>query len=135
MPKHLDCQQRAADWANDGVHGVPDRIYPWNFVRKKFHEIENTGNADDPRISEDFERLIVRRQANPVKVDGQSSDENRQVKIDAGKRGETETDCEEIEAFHDKNIVTADVLSCPSSTRNSDIREPECCSVRCPQRI
>src|SRR2546426_9648886 len=100
MTEHLNRQQRAADGANNGVERVPDRIHPWNFVGKKFQEIENASDADDPWVAEDLERLILRRQSDPVKMDGESGNENGQVKIDAGERGQTESDGEEIKSFH-----------------------------------
>ena len=73
MTEHLNRKQRAADGANHGVDCVPDGIHPWNFIGEKFEQIENTGDADDPRIAEDFERLILRRESNPVKMDCEAS--------------------------------------------------------------
>ena len=47
MAKHLDREQRAADRANDRVHGVPSRIDPRNLVREELQEIEKTRNGND----------------------------------------------------------------------------------------
>src|SRR5205814_10109988 len=97
MTEHLNCEQSAADRANHGVHRVPDGIHPWNLVREKFEKIENTGDADDPGIAQDFERLILRHQRDPVEMDRQPSGKDSEVKIDTGQRSETERDREEIE--------------------------------------
>src|SRR4029077_891747 len=97
MTEHLDCEQGAADRANDGVDRVPDRIYPRNFICEEFEEIENTSDRDDPRVTEDLERLVLWRQSDPVKMDCKSGDKNGQVKIDTRKRRETESHGEEIE--------------------------------------
>ena len=104
MAKHLNRQQYTANWPNDGVNCVPDRIYPGNFISKKLEEIENTGDGDYPRVREDFERLILWRQSDPVKMDCESGDKNCQIKIDAGQRGETERDGEQVKLFHARNI-------------------------------
>ena len=92
MAKHLNCKERAANGTNHSVNGIPRRIDPGNFIGKEFQEIENAGDGDDPRVTEDLKRLVLRRQGNPVKMDSQAGGENRQVKIDPGKRGETERD-------------------------------------------
>ena len=104
VAKHLNRQQGTANWPNDGVNSVPDRIYPGNFVGKKLEEIENTGDGDYPRVPEDFERLILWRESDPVKMDCDSGDKNCQIKIDAGQRGETERDGEQVKLFHARNI-------------------------------
>jgi len=44
--------------------------------------------------------LILWRQRDPVKMDGQSGDKNRQVKVDAGESGKTKRDRKKIELFH-----------------------------------
>src|SRR5262249_38615934 len=85
MAQHLNCQQGAADRANDSMHRVPSGIEPWNFVRKKLQKIQNAGNRDDPGISEDPQRLILWRESNPVKMDGQPGNENSEIKIDASQ--------------------------------------------------
>jgi hypothetical protein len=104
MTQHLNREQSTADRANHGMHRVPDGIYPRNFVGKKFEEIENTGNADDPRIAEDFERLILRRESNPVEMNGEPSGKNSEVKVDASEGSQAQRDSEQIKSFHGANI-------------------------------
>ena len=53
---------------------------------------------------EHFERLILRRERDPMLVHGQAGDENRQVKIDAREGGEPECNPEEVELFHEGNM-------------------------------
>src|SRR4029077_21185009 len=104
MAKHLNCKKRTADRPNDSVNGIPHRIDPGNFIGKEFQEIENTGDGDDPRVTEDLKRLILRRQGDPVKMNSQSGGENGQVKVNPRKRGETERDRKQIQSLHKKNI-------------------------------
>ena len=101
MTEHLNCKQSAANRTNDSVNNIPGGVDPWNFIGEKFEEIENTGDCDDPRVAEDLERLILRRQSDPVKMDGESTDENREVKIDAGERGEPESDSKQVKFLHE----------------------------------
>ena len=54
-----------------------------------------------PRISSDW---YLRRKRDPVKVNCEAGGENRQVKIDPGERGKTESDRKKIKSFHGKNI-------------------------------
>src|SRR4029434_8102531 len=98
--EHLDRKQSAADRANHGVDCVPDRIDPRNLIGEEFEQIENTGDADDPWIAENFERLILRREIDPVKVDCEASGQNGEVKINTCERSETESDAEEVKPFH-----------------------------------
>ena len=100
MTEHLNCEQSAADRANHGVHRVPDGIHPWNLIGEKFEKIENTCDADDPGIAQDFEGLILRCQCDPVEMDRQPSGKDSKVKIDAGQRSETERDGEQINFPH-----------------------------------
>src|SRR4051794_31035127 len=102
MPEHLNREERAANRTNDRVHGVPRRINPWNFVGKKFEEIENPGDGNDDGIAEDLERLVSRRKDDPMLINGETDDEDGQVKIDAGETGQAERDAEEIESLHGK---------------------------------
>ena len=95
ISQHLNREQRAADWAYYRMDGVPDGINPRDFVCEKFEQIENTGDADNPRIAENFERLLLRREIDPVKMNGQPGDENCEIKIDPGKRSETERNAEQ----------------------------------------
>ena len=96
MTEHLNRKQCPADWANHGVDGVPDRIHPGNFVGEEFEQVENSSDTDDPWIAEHFERLILRRKRDPVKMDCQAGGKNGEVKINAGERGETESDAEDV---------------------------------------
>ncbi len=82
------------------MNRVPHRINPRNFIREEFQEIQNAGDCDDPRVTEDLERLVLRRKRDPVKVNCEAGDENCQVKINPGERGKTERDREKIESFH-----------------------------------
>ena len=120
VAEYLNCEQRAADRANNGVDRVPDRIYPWDFIGEKFEEIENTSDRDDPRVAEDFQRLILWRQSDPVKMDGESGNENGQVKIDAGERGQTESDSKKIKLLHLENIDVGESLSRVSLSSGSN---------------
>src|ERR1700745_1111240 len=104
MTEHLNRKQSASDRANDSVDCVPNGIHPWNLIGEKFEQIEDTGDADDPRVAEDFERLILRRESNPVKMDCETSRKNREVKINACESGKAERDAEEIKPFHDESI-------------------------------
>jgi hypothetical protein len=83
MTKHLNGQQSAADRTNDGVHGIPNGIDPWNLISEKFQKVENACERDDPWVGENLQRLVLRREGDPVKVDCESGRENRQVKVDA----------------------------------------------------
>ena len=99
MPEHLNGKQRAANRTNDGVNRVPGGVDPWNFVREKFEEIKNARDGNNHRITEHFERLIGRRERDPMEMNGEAGGENRQVKIDAGEAGEAERDTQEGRAF------------------------------------
>lgn len=100
MAEHLNGKQSPADRPNDSVHRVPSRVEPWNFISKKFQKIQNAGDRNDRRVSEDLQRLILRRERDPVEMDGESSNENREVKIDAGQAGQTQRDSKKIQSFH-----------------------------------
>src|SRR5471030_3135303 len=90
MAKHLDREQRAANRPDDGVNGVPGRIHPRDFIREKLEEIENARDRDDPRMAQDFERMIVRRQDDPVLIDREAGYEDGEVKIDPGETSQAE---------------------------------------------
>src|SRR5213592_4851813 len=111
MAEHLDCKQRTTDRTNHGVNSVPDRIDPRNLVGEEFQEIENACDGDDPGVTEDVEGLVLRRQRDPMKVNGQPGNEDRQVKIDPRKRGKTEGDSKQIKPLHGENIRGGDLLS------------------------
>jgi hypothetical protein len=82
------------------VNGVPGRIHPRDFVREKFQEIEDARDGDDPGVAEGFERMVVRRELDPVQVYGQAGNEDGEVKIDPGETGETERHAQEVESVH-----------------------------------
>ena len=104
MTKHLNCKERAADRPNHSMNGIPRRIDPGNFIGKEFQEVEDAGDGDDPRVAENLKRLVRRRQGNPMKMDSEAGGENRQVKIDPRKCGETERNGKQIQSLHRKNI-------------------------------
>src|SRR4029453_1469080 len=97
-------QQCSCNRAKHRMNGVPDRIDPRNFVGEEFQEIENACDGDDPWVAQDLQRLVLRRESNPVKMNCQPGDENCQVKIDSGERGKTQSDREQIEPFHEGTI-------------------------------
>jgi hypothetical protein len=51
-------------------------------------------------MAEDFERLEIRGEDDPVLMDGEAGDENGQVKIKAGETGEAERDTQQAKSFH-----------------------------------
>src|ERR1700736_2971621 len=100
MSQHLNGEERPTDRTDDGVHGVPRRIDPRNFVGEEFDEIENAGNRDDHRVPEHFERLVGGGERDPVEMNWETGGENREVKIDPGESSQTEGHGEEIEFSH-----------------------------------
>ena len=52
MSERLDREERAADWPDNGVDGVPRGIDPRNFVGKKFEHVQNAGEDNDPGLPE-----------------------------------------------------------------------------------
>jgi hypothetical protein len=117
MPKHLNGKQRAANWTDDRVNGIPGGVDPWNFVRKKFEEVKNPSNRNNYRIPEHFQRLIGRRERDPMEMNGEAGGENGQVKIDAGEAGQAERDGKKVKLFHARNISAAESLSRASCER------------------
>ena len=111
MTEHLNGEERAADRTNDGVNGVPGGVDPRNFIGEKLQEIEDARDRDDGRMAEHFERLILRRERDPMLVNRQTGDENGEVKIDPGEAGETERNPEKVELFHGGNMRGARRLS------------------------
>src|SRR6476620_12466226 len=100
MCEHLNGEQRAADRPDDGVDRVPRRIDPRHFVGEKFKQVQDAGEDNDPGLAEDLERLVAGRKRDPMEMDRETGDENGEVKIDAGKTGEAESDSDRIEAIH-----------------------------------
>ena len=86
------------------MNGVPGRIDPRNFIGEEFQEIEDACDCDNPGITEDFERLVLRRQSDPVKMNCQAGDKDCQVKIDPGERGKTQRNSKEIQSCHEETI-------------------------------
>src|SRR2546423_4803467 len=80
MAEYVDRKERAPDRPNDCVNGVTGRIQPRDLVGKKLQEIEGTGNDYDPGMTERFEGMIVRRENDPVLIDRETGDENREIK-------------------------------------------------------
>ena len=46
-----------------------------------------------------------------MKMDRQPGDENREIKIDAGKSGKTKRDRKKVNFFHAENILSGHLLS------------------------
>ena len=92
------------------IHSIKEALRQGHevyFVSEKFEQIENTGDADYPRIAEDFERLILRREVDPVKMDCEASGKNSEVKVDAGQRGEAKRNAEDVQPLHTKKYRRA----------------------------
>ena len=123
MAKYLNREQGAADRANHGVNGIPRRVDPRNFVGEEFEKIENPGDRNNRRVAQDFERLIGRRKRDPVEMDGQSSDENGEIEVDAGQARQTERDRKEIEFLHAKLSAHAKVAQAAGLRFDSDTSE------------
>ena len=100
MAENLNREQSAANRANHGVNGIPRGVDPWNFVGEEFEEIEYTGDRNNRRVAQDFERLIGRRERDPVEMDGQSGDENGEIEVDPGQASQAERDGKKVEPFH-----------------------------------
>lgn len=111
MTQHLNGQKRAADWADNRVNRIPNGIDPRDFVGEEFQTIKESGNNDNRRMTQEIECLIGGSKRDPVKMDRQTGYKNSQVKIDAGERGEPESNAEKIEPFHKKNISAQTQMS------------------------
>ena len=59
------------------MDGIPGGVDPWNFVRKKFEEIKNASDGNNHRITQHFERLIGRRERDPMEMNGEAGSEDR----------------------------------------------------------
>ena len=64
------------------MHSVPGGVEPRNLVGEEFQKIENPSNSDYPEVPEDFERLILWCESDPVEMDGKPGNENREIKVD-----------------------------------------------------
>jgi hypothetical protein len=69
-------------------------------------------------MSEDVERLVGGGERDPMVVNREAGNENGEIKIDPGKRGQTEGDGEEIQSVHAK-------LSARSKTAATKMTKPE----------
>ncbi len=87
------------------------------FCPQKFEEIKNASDRNNHRIPKHFERLIGRRERDPMEMNGEAGGENRQVKIDAGEAGQAERDGKKVKLFHVRNIGAAESLSRVSCER------------------
>ena len=103
MPEHLKRKQCAANRADHRVDGVPGGVNPGNFVGEKFQKIKNARDGDDHGMAQRFERLISRREGDPVEMDGETGDENGEVEINASETSQAESDAEEMKFFHAGN--------------------------------
>ena len=82
-----DRDQRAAERADEGVDGVPQRVDPRHLVGDELDGVEHDRGADDPVVVEDRE---LRRQLDPVEPRGQSEHGHGRVEVDAGGQREAE---------------------------------------------
>ena len=104
----MDREQRAANRSNYSVDNVPCGIDPRNFVREEFEEIKDASNNDHDRMAKHFERLIGRRECDPVKMNRQTRGENGEIKINSGETGESERDAEKVQPVHVKIMGAAE---------------------------
>ena len=79
MPQYLNGEKCAADWSDDSVDGVPDRIDPRYFVGEKFEEKENAGNDDNNWVAKNGEGLVLRCQNDPVEMNGKAGGKNGEI--------------------------------------------------------
>ena len=100
LTQNADRNERATDRPDDGVNGVPRRVDPRNFVREKFQNVERARDPKDEGMAQNGERLVGRTQDDPMLMDREAGNENRQVKINAGEAGEAKRDAEELEVIH-----------------------------------
>ena len=106
LAQHTDGEERAPDRTDDGMNAVPGGIDPWNFVGEKFENVKRARDPDNQRVAEHLERMIGGREDNPVLMNCGTGGENRQIKINACKAGETERDPEQLELVHEKNYAS-----------------------------
>ena len=83
---------------------VPSTVDPRDFIGEKLQEIEHARNGDDDRITQYFERLIRRRERDPMEMNGEAGGENGEVKINSGEAGQAKGNAEKVEFFHAKII-------------------------------
>ena len=100
LAQHPDGKEGAANRPDDGMDRVPGRIDPRHFIGEKFQDVEGAGDPEDEGLAQDGERLVFGREHDPVLVNGETGDEDRQVEIDSGEAGQTERDTEEVKPIH-----------------------------------
>ena len=120
VTQHLNREQGAANRTDHGVNCVPGGIDPGNFVGDKFEKIKDAGDNDNRRMAEYFERLIGRRERDPVEMNRQTGRENREVEVDPRQRSKAERDAEKAELFHPEIICAS-----ASMSRGFNPRHPE----------
>ena len=121
-----DGEQRAADGADDGVDGVPQRIDPRDFIRKKLQEKKRAGDEEYGGMGEEVERLILRSERDPVLLDGEAGGKHGEVEIQAGERGQTEGDAQKLKLFHGANVRAAAAFTSGNSMRpRGSLRSPD----------
>ena len=123
MAEHLDRKERAANRPDDRVHDIPGSVDPRDFVGEKFEEVENACDRHDDRIPEWLQRLELGREDDPVLVNGEPGDEDRQVKIDAGETREAKCDAEQVKSLHGRIIAAIP----------SEVEEPRCDAIAFPR--
>ena len=89
------------------MNSIPCRIDPRNLVGEELQEIENTRDNNDRGLTKYFERMVSRRKRDPMEMNGEATDEDREVKIDSGQAGEAECDSEKVKLFHREIIGAA----------------------------
>jgi hypothetical protein len=102
------------------VDGVPGGVNPGNFIGEKFQKIKNARDGDDHGIAQRFERLISRRERDPVEMDGEAGDENGEVEINASETSQAESDAEEMKFFHAGSMGVRERLSRASWVGSND---------------
>src|SRR5260370_40089330 len=120
MSQTLNGKQCAANRADHGVDGVPGGVNPGNFVGEEFQKIKNARDGDDHGIAQRFERLISRREGDPVEMDGEAGNKDGEVKIKAGQGGKSEGDTEEVKFFHAGSMGVRKRLSRASWVGSND---------------
>jgi hypothetical protein len=93
-------KEGTADRPNDGVHGIPGRVDPGDFIGEKFQHVERARDPKDERIAENGERLVGWGEHNPVLINGEAGDENGQIKIDPGQTGKAKGNAEQLQLIH-----------------------------------
>jgi len=90
-------ERRAANRPDEGVHGVPQRVHPRDFVGDELDAVQPAGDADHPEAAE---HLKVRRQRHPAKPRRKANERHRRVQIHAGRQRKSEGPPDEGQGFH-----------------------------------